>query len=66
MEKKCGDLLRKGERKKFLNSGHLQEGKTMIEKSKDNLSLGSHYRCTYIERERMNKFMVMYNKHLVL
>lgn len=38
----------------------------MIEKSKDNLSLGSHYRCTYIERERMNKLMVMYNKHLVL
>lgn len=38
----------------------------MIEKPKDNLSSGSSSRCTYIERERMKKLMVMNNKHLAL
>lgn len=38
----------------------------MIEKPKDNLSSGSPSRCTYIERERMKKSMVMNNKHSAL
>ena len=36
----------------------------MIEKPKENLPSSSYSGCAYIERERMKKLMVVYNKHL--
>ena len=65
MEKKRGDLLRKDERKNF-KIVVIYKKKTMIEKPKDNLSSASHSGCTYTERERMKKAMVVYGKHLGL